>query len=391
MAIDQSPAFTADTPPATDPINTAYGPYTFTASGFPAPTFTVTSGALPTGLSLNSTSGVLSGTPTVGGPFTFQVTASNGVAPPAVTPNIRIDVLYAPTSFSADNPPSPGLVGTAYGPYSYVANGDPAPTYAVSSGSLPPGLSLSSAGVLSGTPTGTGGSYTFVVTATNSQGSFNGASNTIQVNAVPVFTADSPSTSANICSLYTNYTFVATGTPVPTYAVTSGSLPPGLNLNGTSGVLSGLPNLTGSYTFVVTATNAVGSAPSPSITIVVSASSTPGCNNSGGGPQFDGTVIISGSGMAFGDVHVGSTSNSQTVTITNMASSPLNIGSLAVGGPFNIVGGTCATLPSLTTLQSCSIMVDFSPVATGPVTAGLDVIDNAASSPQVITLTGTGF
>ncbi|WP_091256810.1 putative Ig domain-containing protein [Arthrobacter sp. ok909] len=55
-----APVFTAATPPATATVGAAYS-YTFAATGNPTPTFRVSSGALPAGLGLNSTTGVLSG------------------------------------------------------------------------------------------------------------------------------------------------------------------------------------------------------------------------------------------------------------------------------------------------------------------------------------------
>ncbi|PZS21663.1 MAG: hypothetical protein DLM54_04115 [Acidimicrobiales bacterium] len=70
-----TPAFTADTPPAAT-VGTPYS-YSFTASGSPAPTFTVASGNLPTGLTLDSATGALSGTPSAGGTYTFSITATN--------------------------------------------------------------------------------------------------------------------------------------------------------------------------------------------------------------------------------------------------------------------------------------------------------------------------
>jgi YVTN family beta-propeller protein len=86
-----APVFTADTPPTKTTTRAAYS-YTFTATGDPAPTFYVSSGALPAGLSLNTTTGVLSGTPTKAGKATFTVTASNRVSPDAVTDPITITV-----------------------------------------------------------------------------------------------------------------------------------------------------------------------------------------------------------------------------------------------------------------------------------------------------------
>jgi YVTN family beta-propeller protein len=85
------PVFTADTPPTKATMRVAYS-YTFTATGEPAPTFYVSSGALPAGLRLDSSTGVLAGTPTKAGKATFTVTATNGVSPAAVTSRITITV-----------------------------------------------------------------------------------------------------------------------------------------------------------------------------------------------------------------------------------------------------------------------------------------------------------
>ncbi|MDQ3119565.1 MAG: Ig domain-containing protein, partial [Verrucomicrobiota bacterium] len=79
-----APVITSQPPPAPVIVGTFYT-HTFTASGSPAPTFGLTSGILPSGLSL-SPAGLLSGTPTDAGTGSFQdltVTASNGNAPAA--------------------------------------------------------------------------------------------------------------------------------------------------------------------------------------------------------------------------------------------------------------------------------------------------------------------
>ena len=77
---------------------------------------------------------------------------------------LGVPLLLAPAAWGAitGTPPNTGTVGTAYS-YTFTASGVPAPTFAVSSGSLPAGLTLSSAGVLAGTPTSPGTS-TFIVT-----------------------------------------------------------------------------------------------------------------------------------------------------------------------------------------------------------------------------------
>jgi hypothetical protein len=86
-----APTFTADSPPVFQ-FGVFYGfgggfttAYQFAATGGPAPTFSVSAGALPTGMTLDPTSGYVSGSPTVPGQaYTYSVTASNGVLPDAV-------------------------------------------------------------------------------------------------------------------------------------------------------------------------------------------------------------------------------------------------------------------------------------------------------------------
>lgn len=82
----------------------------------------------------------------------------------------------------------------------------------------------------------------------------------------PVFGSATP-TAGTYGTAYT-YNFVATGLPRPTYSISAGSLPPGLTLDGVSGVLSGTPTQAGSYSFSVTASNRVGSVVQP-VTLLI--------------------------------------------------------------------------------------------------------------------------
>jgi hypothetical protein len=133
-----APLITASTPPNTGTIGTPYS-YTFVAGGSPAPGFSVASGTLPAGLTLNPTTGVLSGTPTTAAASTFTVQATNS-AGNAVTPSRTITVSAATTVpvFVASTPPTTGVVGTAY-TFTFTATGSPAPVFSVGSGTLPAG------------------------------------------------------------------------------------------------------------------------------------------------------------------------------------------------------------------------------------------------------------
>ena len=120
------------------------------ASANPAPTYSLASGSLPAGVSLDPTTGVLSGTPAAGtgGRHSFTLRAANGVGA-AHTQAFTLLVNEAPTITSANNASfSQGQAGT----FQIVAKGYPAPTFSVLAGSLPEGINLSADGTLSGNP-----------------------------------------------------------------------------------------------------------------------------------------------------------------------------------------------------------------------------------------------
>lgn len=145
--------------------------------------------------------------------------------------------------------------GIAYPATQLQATGGATPyTWAVTLGALPPSLSLAAGGLLTGTPTGAGGSYAFGVTVTDAAGQTATAAYTI-VEAGPLtMVTTSPLPGALTGVAYTDTLQATGGAPNYAWAVTAGALPPGMALTGT-GVLSGLPLLPGVYTFTVQATD----------------------------------------------------------------------------------------------------------------------------------------
>ncbi|MGZ6975943.1 MAG: putative Ig domain-containing protein, partial [Acidimicrobiia bacterium] len=174
------PAAAATSPPGftgTPPAGTVGTPYSFAFTGItgsPAPTFALSPTPV-SGITI-STAGVLSGTPTTAGSFPITVTASNGITPNAVkTFTLVINPASVAPNFTG-TPPG-GTVGT---PYSFAftgITGSPAPTFALSPTPVAGGITISSAGVLSGTPT-TAGSFPITVTASTG----------VAPNAVKTFT-----------------------------------------------------------------------------------------------------------------------------------------------------------------------------------------------------------
>jgi uncharacterized protein with beta-barrel porin domain len=149
---------------------TAYS-QTFTASNGIAPyAYAISAGALPAGLTLNAGTGALSGTPTVAGTFNFSVTATDSTTGTAGTvTNAYTLTLSAPT-ITINPPVLPNGIFSV--PYNHVltAIGGTAPyTFAISAGALPTGVTLSTGGTLSGSPTASG-TFNFTVRATDALG-----------------------------------------------------------------------------------------------------------------------------------------------------------------------------------------------------------------------------
>lgn len=137
-----------------------------------------------------------------------------------------------------------------------AATGNPVPTWSVTAGTIVSGLSLSSSGLLSGTPD-TAGAYDFTVTATNSEGS-DVQQYTGTVGAAPVAPTVTTTTldAMTVDSAFSQALAADGDTPI-TWAVTAGTIPAGLSLSS-GGTISGTPTTEGAYDFTVTATNAAG-------------------------------------------------------------------------------------------------------------------------------------
>jgi hypothetical protein len=155
---------------ATPIYNTAYSD-SVVAIGYPTPTYSVTTGTLPTGLSLNSSSGAVTGTTTATGSHSFTITASNTEG--SISQAFSFDINLAPT-WNDETLGTP-TYNTAYSDGVSSNAAYPAVTYSISAGSLPSGFSIdSSTGAIIGTYTtpvnDSSFSYTFTVKAENTAG-----------------------------------------------------------------------------------------------------------------------------------------------------------------------------------------------------------------------------
>jgi len=185
-------------------------------------------------------------------------------SPPSTKPGSAIVITSPRTMHKA-------LLGVNYDLQLTAAGGTKPITWAVTGGALPPGLTLSHSGQITGTPTSTGvnNTFTFTVMATDTLGNAATATFTIDVYEMPTnLTTTLPD---GVVGRSYSALLSADGTSPMTWSLVanSGALPPGLTLDPGTGVISGTPTKAGKYTFDVSVWN-IACDPQQTLTITIS-------------------------------------------------------------------------------------------------------------------------
>jgi hypothetical protein len=254
--------------PSSIPNGTAEVPYSFglSVAGGTAPyNWSLSAGGLLSGFSINPSTGAIGGTPTVPGAyqFTISVIDSNfGLARQTYQFTVNSQSLAIST---ASVPPT--TVGAPYDFGLLAANSTPPLTWSVTSGTLPPGIQLvASSGLLVGTPTA-GGNYTFTVQVTDQTTAVAQATFMLLVSPPPLTIVTTPPPGGSLGTGYSLTLQSSGGTGTVTWSVTSGTLPAGLSLGATTGIISGTPTAFGTFTITVEATDSNGVTAQQSITL----------------------------------------------------------------------------------------------------------------------------
>ena len=325
-----------------------------------------------------------------------------------------------------------GAAGVSYGPVTFTASGGTGTvTFAVTTGSLPSGLTLSPAGLISGTPTQTG-SYPITITATDSEGDTGSENLTLVINCPTITVGPSTLTNGTVGTAYSQL-FTATG-GVPLYTFSATGLPTGIGMSFTpGGLLSGTPNTAEtSLSIAVTATDSNQCAGSVTDTLTINSGSMapavvtdnetitvtdtetfPDVADSETITVTDRVTVtplisitapvasFSTSSLGFGSVAAGTT-GTQTITVSNVGEGQTGLAlSGAVispsGTPFSIgiiacsngAGSLSTTLPSG---GACMVTISYTAPASGtPPSAAVAFTDNASLSNLTSTPSGSSY
>lgn len=236
--------------------------------GFGALKASISAGTLPPGLSLDPNTGLITGTPTIPGNYTFILQVMDSFAPPAVATQIYNLHVASPLMIAAPGG-TDGVVNVPYTVNLATTGGTGNETWSLISGTLPAGLTLGASGVISGTPTQvnlTGNTVTLQVKDSGSPAQMATVTITIRIAAVLATTTGPGALPDAVIGIPYSFTFQSSGGISPvSWSLASGQLPGGLSLS-TGGTLSGTPTTPGSFAFTVQA----GDASSPIQTITIS-------------------------------------------------------------------------------------------------------------------------
>jgi hypothetical protein len=230
--------------------NTSYGASVAATGGVGPYSFSITSGAPPSGITMNA-NGVFSGSSSVVGTANFTVQAKDS-STPAQTATANLSITIASTLSITTGGLSNGVVNDSYSATLMASGGIPAYTFTVNSGNLPAGLSLSASGTISGTPSAAGTSN-FTVQVKDSNTPADTATANLSITVTGALTITTTSLPNGVQNTSYGASVAATGGVGPySFSITSGAPPSGITMNA-NGVFSGSSSVVGTANFTVQA------------------------------------------------------------------------------------------------------------------------------------------
>jgi Putative Ig domain len=333
----------------------------------------VASGALPAGLSL-STAGAITGMPTSPGRASaaFQVTDATGKTSSQA---LTLTVVPAPSLVVATSSLPAGSIGQPYSQQLQATGGVSPYKWSLTAGTLPAGLNLSTTGAISGTPSGPFvGTSAFSVSVSDSQlpsPAIATANLSVTINTTSLLVTTTVLPGAVLGTFYNQTLIAVGGSPPYTWSVATGSLPVGLSLNPNSGVISGVPQIAGTFTFTVRVRDSVGSTATAALRIAVT-----------GGLNITTTSLPEGNVNKLYGTTLSVSGGVQPYTWT------ITAGSLPQGLSLNPSTGMISGTPTVTETFNFTVTVSDSENPKVSATANLSITITTQSCPNNSSLSG---
>jgi YVTN family beta-propeller protein len=336
-------------------------------------TYSVSAGTLPAGITLSTSAGTVSGTPTTAGPFSYTIEVTDSGSPAQTATQATNGTITPATLTLAATASATTQVGQAYSQTNVAGGGTSPYTYSLSAGTLPAGTTLNtSTGTVSGMPSAAG-TFAYTIGVTDSGSPAQTATQTLSGTIAPAtLTLTATASSATQVGQSYRQTNVAGGGTTPyTYSVSVGTLPAGTRLNSSTGTVFGTPTVAGAVSYTIKATDS-------------------------GSPAQTATQATNG------------TITPATLTLSATASATTQVGQSYVQS--NAAGGgttpytysvSAGTLPAGTTLNTSTGTVSGTPTAAGAFSYTIEVTDsgspaqtatqatNGTITPATLTLAAT--
>ncbi len=361
-------------------VGQAYSQTNVASGGTTPYAYSVSAGALPAGVSLNASTGTVSGTPTAYGAFSYTIEVSDSSSPTQIVTKVISGAIAPATLTLASTAAATTQVGQSYSQTNVASGGTTPLTYSVSAGVLPYGATLNaSTGTVSGTPT-TAGAFSYAIKVTDSGSPVQTATQTVSGAIAPAtLTLVATASSTTQVAQFYRQTNVASGGATPkTYTGSAGAMAPGLTLNASAGAVFGTPTASGAFSYTIKVTDSGN--PAQTATQAVSGTITPA------------TLTLASAASA-------ATQVGQVYSQTNVASGgttpytyALSAGALPAGVTLNASTGTVSGTPTMGGAFSYTIAVTDSgsptpqtamQVVSGTVTPPLTLVATASSATKV--------
>jgi len=249
----------------------AITPVQLTATGGVGSSYAFSATGLPAGITMTP-NGLISGTPTVSGTFSYTVTVNDGKGH---TGTSTCSVTVEPPPVVANCANITAAEGVAITPVQLTATGGAGSSYTFSATGLPAGITMTAGGLISGTPT-VSGTFSYTVTVSDGKGHTSKNACSVTIAPAPPVVANCANISANQGVAITPVQLTATGGVGSSYTFSATGLPAGITMTP-NGLISGTPAVSGTFSYTVTVNDGKGHTGTGACSVSVNAPVTANC------------------------------------------------------------------------------------------------------------------